>query len=104
MRMSETMALESGPVRASYWLRTLSPWPDPSVLTDEVIRLYLQPLLSSQQRMEAFQRRSAAQPLQHQEQRNRDGGCGEIGEDGCEPGAVFEEPPLDREKVRNRWR
>jgi pimeloyl-ACP methyl ester carboxylesterase len=29
---------------------------DPSVLTDEVIRLYLQPLLSSQQRIEAFQR------------------------------------------------
>ena len=28
---------------------------DPSVLTDEVIRLYLQPLLSSQQRIEAFQ-------------------------------------------------
>ena len=22
------MALESGPVRASYWLRTLSPWPE----------------------------------------------------------------------------
>jgi pimeloyl-ACP methyl ester carboxylesterase len=29
---------------------------DTSVLTDEVIRLYLQPLLSSQQRIEAFQR------------------------------------------------
>src|SRR4051812_42565051 len=29
---------------------------DPGVLTDEVIRLYLQPLLSSQQRIEAFQR------------------------------------------------
>jgi pimeloyl-ACP methyl ester carboxylesterase len=29
---------------------------DPSVLTDEVIRLYLQPLLSSPQRIEAFQR------------------------------------------------
>jgi pimeloyl-ACP methyl ester carboxylesterase len=29
---------------------------DPSVLTDDVIRLYLQPLLSSQQRIEAFQR------------------------------------------------
>jgi pimeloyl-ACP methyl ester carboxylesterase len=29
---------------------------DPSVLTDEVIRLYLQPLLSSQQRVDAFQR------------------------------------------------
>jgi len=29
---------------------------DPSVLTDQVIRLYLQPLLSSQQRVEAFQR------------------------------------------------
>jgi pimeloyl-ACP methyl ester carboxylesterase len=29
---------------------------DTSVLTDEVIRLYLQPLLSSQQRVEAFQR------------------------------------------------
>jgi pimeloyl-ACP methyl ester carboxylesterase len=29
---------------------------DPSVLTDEVIRLYLEPLLSSQQRIEAFQR------------------------------------------------
>ncbi len=29
---------------------------DPTVLTDEVIRLYLQPLLSSQQRIEAFQR------------------------------------------------
>ena len=29
---------------------------DPSVLTDEAIRLYLQPLLSSQQRIEAFQR------------------------------------------------
>jgi pimeloyl-ACP methyl ester carboxylesterase len=29
---------------------------DPSVLTDEVIRLYLQPLLSSQHRIEAFQR------------------------------------------------
>jgi pimeloyl-ACP methyl ester carboxylesterase len=29
---------------------------DPIVLTDEVIRLYLQPLLSSQQRIEAFQR------------------------------------------------
>ena len=29
---------------------------DPSVLTDEVIRLYLQPLLSSRHRIEAFQR------------------------------------------------
>jgi pimeloyl-ACP methyl ester carboxylesterase len=29
---------------------------DPTILTDEVIRLYLQPLLSSQQRIEAFQR------------------------------------------------
>jgi len=29
---------------------------DPSVLTDEVIRLYFQPLLSSQQRVAAFQR------------------------------------------------
>jgi pimeloyl-ACP methyl ester carboxylesterase len=29
---------------------------DPSVLTDEIIRLYLQPLLSSQQRIDAFQR------------------------------------------------
>jgi pimeloyl-ACP methyl ester carboxylesterase len=29
---------------------------DPSVLTDEVIRLYLQPLLSSPQRIDAFQR------------------------------------------------
>jgi pimeloyl-ACP methyl ester carboxylesterase len=29
---------------------------DPSVLTDEVIRLYLRPLLASQQRIEAFQR------------------------------------------------
>src|SRR5215470_7297501 len=29
---------------------------DPSVLTDEIIRLYLAPLLSSQQRIEAFQR------------------------------------------------
>jgi pimeloyl-ACP methyl ester carboxylesterase len=29
---------------------------DPSVLTDEVIRLYLQPLLSSKHRIEAFQR------------------------------------------------
>jgi pimeloyl-ACP methyl ester carboxylesterase len=29
---------------------------DPGVLTDDVIRLYLQPLLSSQQRIEAFQR------------------------------------------------
>jgi pimeloyl-ACP methyl ester carboxylesterase len=29
---------------------------DPSILTDEIIRLYLQPLLSSQQRIEAFQR------------------------------------------------
>lgn len=29
---------------------------DPTVLTDEVIRLYLQPLLSSQQRIDAFQR------------------------------------------------
>jgi pimeloyl-ACP methyl ester carboxylesterase len=29
---------------------------DPAVLTDQVIRLYLQPLLSSQQRVEAFQR------------------------------------------------
>ena len=29
---------------------------DPSVLTDEIIRLYLQPLLSSQPRIEAFQR------------------------------------------------
>ena len=29
---------------------------DPGVLTDEIIRLYLQPLLSSQQRIEAFQR------------------------------------------------
>jgi pimeloyl-ACP methyl ester carboxylesterase len=29
---------------------------DPSVLTDEVIRLYLRPLLSSPQRVEAFQR------------------------------------------------
>jgi pimeloyl-ACP methyl ester carboxylesterase len=29
---------------------------DPNVLTDEIIRLYLEPLLSSQQRIEAFQR------------------------------------------------
>jgi len=29
---------------------------DPSVLTDDIIRLYLQPLLSSKQRIEAFQR------------------------------------------------
>ena len=29
---------------------------DPSVLTDEIIRLYLHPLLSSRQRVEAFQR------------------------------------------------
>jgi pimeloyl-ACP methyl ester carboxylesterase len=29
---------------------------DPGILTDEVIRLYLEPLLSSQQRIEAFQR------------------------------------------------
>jgi pimeloyl-ACP methyl ester carboxylesterase len=29
---------------------------DPSVLTDEIIRLYLPPLLSSQKRIEAFQR------------------------------------------------
>jgi pimeloyl-ACP methyl ester carboxylesterase len=29
---------------------------DPSVLTDDVIRLYLRPLLSSRQRIEAFQR------------------------------------------------
>jgi pimeloyl-ACP methyl ester carboxylesterase len=29
---------------------------DPSILTDEIIRLYLQPLLSSKQRIEAFQR------------------------------------------------
>ena len=29
---------------------------DPSILTDEIIRLYLQPLLSSQYRIEAFQR------------------------------------------------
>ena len=29
---------------------------DPRILTDEVIRLYLQPPLSSQQRIEAFQR------------------------------------------------
>jgi pimeloyl-ACP methyl ester carboxylesterase len=29
---------------------------DPSVLTDEIIRLYLQPLLSSKQRIDAFQR------------------------------------------------
>jgi pimeloyl-ACP methyl ester carboxylesterase len=29
---------------------------DPSVLSDEVIRLYLEPLLSSQQRIDAFQR------------------------------------------------
>jgi pimeloyl-ACP methyl ester carboxylesterase len=29
---------------------------DPSVLTDDIIRLYLQPLLSSRQRIEAFQR------------------------------------------------
>jgi pimeloyl-ACP methyl ester carboxylesterase len=29
---------------------------DPSVLSDEIIRLYLQPLLSSQERIEAFQR------------------------------------------------
>jgi pimeloyl-ACP methyl ester carboxylesterase len=29
---------------------------DPSILTDEIIRLYLQPLLSSQRRIEAFQR------------------------------------------------
>src|SRR5215471_2675195 len=29
---------------------------EPSVLTDEIIRLYLEPLLSSQQRIEAFQR------------------------------------------------
>ncbi len=29
---------------------------DPSILTDEIIRLYLQPLFASQQRVEAFQR------------------------------------------------
>jgi pimeloyl-ACP methyl ester carboxylesterase len=29
---------------------------DPSVLTDEIIRLYLEPLLASQERIEAFQR------------------------------------------------
>jgi pimeloyl-ACP methyl ester carboxylesterase len=29
---------------------------DPSILTDDIIRLYLQPLLSSQQRIEALQR------------------------------------------------
>jgi pimeloyl-ACP methyl ester carboxylesterase len=29
---------------------------DPSILTDEIIRIYLQPLLSSPQRLEAFQR------------------------------------------------
>jgi hypothetical protein len=29
---------------------------DPSVLTDEVIRMYLQPLLSTPQRIEAFER------------------------------------------------
>src|SRR5215510_13379176 len=39
---------ESAPLFRSY--------ADPSVLTDEVIRLYLQPLLSSPQRIEAFQR------------------------------------------------
>ena len=30
--------------------------PIPAVLTDEIIRLYLQPLLSSPQRLDAFQR------------------------------------------------
>ena len=39
---------ESAPLFRSY--------ADPSVLTDEVIRLYLQRLLSSQQRIDAFQR------------------------------------------------
>lgn len=39
---------ESAPLFRSY--------ADPSILTDELIRLYLQPLLSSQQRIEAFQR------------------------------------------------
>src|SRR5215470_10004024 len=34
----------------------LRSYADPSVLTDEVIRLYLQPLLSSRQRIDAFQR------------------------------------------------
>jgi len=29
---------------------------DPSILTDELIRLYLEPLLSSPQRIDAFQR------------------------------------------------
>jgi pimeloyl-ACP methyl ester carboxylesterase len=39
---------ESAPLFRSY--------ADPSVLTDEIIRLYLQPLLSSQPRIDAFQR------------------------------------------------
>jgi len=39
---------ESAPLFRSY--------ADPSVLTDDVIRLYLQPLLSSPQRIDAFQR------------------------------------------------
>jgi pimeloyl-ACP methyl ester carboxylesterase len=39
---------ESAPLFRSY--------ADPSVLSDEIIRLYLQPLLSSQERIEAFQR------------------------------------------------
>jgi pimeloyl-ACP methyl ester carboxylesterase len=34
----------------------LRSYADPSVLTDEIIRVYLQPLLSSQQRINAFQR------------------------------------------------
>jgi len=33
----------------------LRAYADPSVLTEEIIRLYLQPLLSSPQRIEAFQ-------------------------------------------------
>jgi hypothetical protein len=51
-----------------------------------------------------FKNHCRRQPLQRQEQRNRDGGRGETGQDGCEPGAVFEEPPLDRKKICKRWR
>ena len=43
-------------MRAANRCRCFAATPIPSVLTDDVIRLYLQPLLSSPQRIDAFQR------------------------------------------------
>jgi hypothetical protein len=58
---SNTVALEDpGGARQRYARGESVPlfrsYADPSVLTDEIIRLYLQPLLSSKQRIEAFER------------------------------------------------